>query len=235
MIRINLLPVKALRAEVTRRREIVIGAVVLGAVLALLIGTHIYQALELSGLQTELASLRADLQALNVKIKEVGDLQNKIKDLRSKNKIIENLNKKKSGPVLVMENLSSATPNSLWLTDLRESGGNVTMNGLAVDNQTIADFMKAIALSKHFNNVELVETTQGAGPTASLKKFSIRTGVLYRSPETFSNDRRRKRLRSSALRLSCSRRFTTVFYIARTPTKWPSWRTASKSRGMKKL
>jgi type IV pilus assembly protein PilN len=183
MIRINLLPVKALQAEVTRRREIIIGAVVLGAVLALLIGTHIYQALELSGLQTELASLRADLQVLNVKIKEVGDLQNKIKDLRSKNKIIENLNKKKSGPVLVMENLSSATPNSLWLTDLRESGGNVTMNGLAVDNQTIADFMKAIALSKHFNNVELVETTQGAGPTAALKKFSIKTGVVYRSPE----------------------------------------------------
>jgi hypothetical protein len=29
MIRINLLPVKALQAEVTRRREIVIGAVVL--------------------------------------------------------------------------------------------------------------------------------------------------------------------------------------------------------------
>lgn len=183
MIRINLLPVKALQAEVTRRREIVIGAVVLGAVLALLIGTHIYQTLELSGLQSELASLRADLQALNVKIKEVGDLQNKIKDLRSKNKIIENLNKKKSGPVLVMENLSSATPSSLWLTDLRESGGNVTMNGLAVDNQTIADFMKTIALSKHFNNVELVETTQGAGPTAALKKFSIKTGVVYRSPE----------------------------------------------------
>ena len=93
MIRINLLPVKALQAEVTRRREIVIGAVVFGAVLALLIGTHIYQTLELSSLQTELASLRADLQALNVKIKEVGDLQNKIKDLRSKNKIIENLKK----------------------------------------------------------------------------------------------------------------------------------------------
>src|SRR6266850_1742287 len=183
MIRINLLPVKALQAEVTRRREIIIGAVVLGAALALLIGTHVYQAYELSNLQTELASLRAELQALNVKIKEVGDLQNKIKDLRSKNKIIENLNKKKSGPVLVMENLSSATPNSLWLTDLRESSGNVTMNGLAVDNQTIADFMKAIALSKHFNNVELVETTQGAGPTAALKKFSIRTGGLYRSPE----------------------------------------------------
>ena len=113
----------------------------------------------------------------------MGYLKNIIMDLLRNNNIIDNLNNKKSGPVLVMENLSSATPNSLWLTDLRESGGNVTMNGLAVDNQTIADFMKAIALSKHFNNVELVETTQGAGPTAALKKFSIKTGVVYRSPE----------------------------------------------------
>lgn len=183
MIRINLLPVKALQAEVTRQREIIIGSVVLATVVALLVGTHFYQAYQLSQLQTELTTLRSELQALNVKVKEVGDLQNKIKDLRSKNKIIADLNKKKSGPVLVMESLSNATPGSLWLTDLKESGGSVTMNGLAVDNQTIADFLKSMAASKYFNNVELIETTQGAGPTASLKKFSIKTGVLYRPPD----------------------------------------------------
>jgi len=183
MIRINLLPVKALQAEVTRRREMIVGGVALGAVLLLLAGSYFYQAHELSGLQAELASLRAELQALNVKVKEVGDLQNKIKDLRSKNKIIENLNRKKSGPVLVMESLSSATPNSVWLTDLKESAGSVTMNGLAVDNQSIADFMKTIAVSKFFNNVELVESTQGSGASASFKKFSIKSGVLYRPAE----------------------------------------------------
>ena len=183
MIRINLLPIKALQAEVTRRREIITGSTVLGVVVALLGGTYAYQSYALSQLQNELAGLRTELQALNVKVKEVGDLQNRIKDLRSKNKIIADLNGKKSGPVLVMESLSSATPSSLWLTDLKESGGNATMNGLAVDNQTIADFMKTIAGSKYFSNVELVETTQGAGPTASLKKFSIKTSVRYRPPE----------------------------------------------------
>jgi type IV pilus assembly protein PilN len=186
MIHINLLPVKALRAEVARRREIIIGSVVLAVVVALLAGAYAYQLYRLSSLQTELATLRSELEALNVKIKEVGDLQNKIKDLRGKTKIIEDLNRKKSGPVLVMESLSNATPGSLWLTDLRESGGNVTMNGLAVDNQTIADFLKSMAASKYFSNVELVETTQGAGPTASLKKFSIKTGVLYRPPDVAS-------------------------------------------------
>ncbi len=184
MIRINLLPVKALQAEVARRRDLILGGVTLGTLMLLLIASYLYQRHELSRLQTELASLRAELQALNVKVKEVGDLQNKIKDLRSKNKIIENLNRKKSGPVLVMESLSSATPNSVWLTELRESGGSVTMNGLAVDNQSIADFMKAISLSKFFNNVELVESTQGSGATASLKKFSIKCGVVYRPAET---------------------------------------------------
>src|ERR1051325_608469 len=177
MIRINLLPVKALQAEVARRRETIIGGVVLGAVILLLIASYVYQNHELSRLQNELTSLRAELQALNVKVKEVGDLQNKIKDLRSKNKIIENLNKKKSGPVLVMESLSTATPNSVWLTDLRETGGSVTMNGLAADNQSVADFMKAIASSKFFKNVELVESTQARGRRGSPQD------ILHKPPQ----------------------------------------------------
>jgi type IV pilus assembly protein PilN len=184
MIRVNLLPIKALQAEVTRRREIIIGSSVLGSLAVLLIGAYIYQSRELSLLQNELSALRTELQALTLKVKEVGDLQNKIKDFRSKNKIIEDLNRKKSGPVLVMESLSSAVPASLWLTDFKESGGSLTMNGLATDNQTIADFMKAIAQSKYFKDVELVETTQGVGQSATLKKFALKTTIIYRPPET---------------------------------------------------
>jgi type IV pilus assembly protein PilN len=183
MIRINLLPFKELQAEVSRRREITIGSVLLGTVVLLLAGTYLYQTLALSRLESEQAALRSEIEALNLKVKEVGDLQNRIKDFKGKHKIIEELNRKKSGPVLVMESLSNSTPASLWLTELRESGGGVTMNGLAVDNQTVADFMKALSASKHFTGVELIETTQGAGPTADLKKFSIKTGVVYRPPD----------------------------------------------------
>jgi hypothetical protein len=66
------------------------------------------------------------------------------------------------------------------------------MNGLAVDNQTVADFMKALAASKYFTSVELVETTEGVGPTASLKRFSIKTGVLYRPPDPALPDTKAK-------------------------------------------
>ena len=79
-----------------------------------------------------------------------------------------------------MASLSGATPASLWLTDLQESGGNLSMSGLAADNETIAAFMKALANSSHFESVDLVETTQGVGPSATLKKFAIKARALYR-------------------------------------------------------
>jgi len=192
MIRINLLPVKQLQAEVTRRRELIIGSVVLGSALLFLLGVYLYQSYQLTRMEKELAGLRTELQALNANVKEVADLQVKIKDLRGKQKIIDDLNKKKTGPVLVMASLSRATPARLWLTDLRESGGSVTMNGLAPDNETVANFMRSLALSKHFANVELVETTRGVGPAAAWKKFAIRAGVIYRAPDAPPPDAKSK-------------------------------------------
>jgi len=184
MIRINLLPVKQLQAEVSRRRQITIGSVILGVVLLSLLGVYFYQSHKLSSLEEELASLRSELQVLNAKVKEVADLQVKIKEARGKQKIIDNLKRKKTGPVLVMASVSQATPTSLWLTDVRESGGSVTMNGLAVDNETIADFMRSLDTSRFFTNVELVESTQGVGPNSSLKRFSVKARVVYQPPDT---------------------------------------------------
>jgi type IV pilus assembly protein PilN len=184
MIRINLLPFKQLQAEVSRRRQLTIGSVALGSVLLLLLGAYLYQSHRLSSLEEELAGLRTELQVLNTKVKEVADLQVKIKEARGKQKIIDGLKQKKTGPVLVMASLSRATPTSLWLTDLREAGGNVTMNGLATDNESIADFMRSLDQSKFFTNVELVESTQGAGTSSSLKKFSVKAKVLYQPPDT---------------------------------------------------
>ena len=178
MIRINLLPIKQLQAEVTRRREIIIGSSLLSGTLLLLAGIHIYHYYQLTGLEKELSELRAELQILNSRVKEVSDLQVKIKDLRGKQKIIEDLSNKKSGPVLVMASLSKATPASLWLTDLRESGGGIVMNGLAADNETVANFLRSLAGSNHFSNIELVETVQG--PSAELKKFSVKARAVYR-------------------------------------------------------
>ena len=179
MIRINLLPVKELKAEVVRRRELMIGGFSLALAVALILGVYGYQWRQISGLETELDELRKELQVLNVKAKDVAELQKKIKEFSGKSKVIEDINKKKSGPLRVMESLSLATPNALWLTEFKEMGGNLAITGVAADNQTIAEFLKALSSYAYFNNTELIETTQNQQAGMPPRRFLIKSRLTY--------------------------------------------------------
>ena len=182
MIRINLLPVRELTAEVGRRQELLVAGLSLTLTVALAVGLYLFQSFRLYGLSTEAGSLKKEIEVLNVQLKEVGDLRQKVKALEEKIKVIDDLTKKKVGPVKIMESLSLATPTRLWLTEFKESGGNLTINGLAVDNQTVADFLKSLSTFVYFANVDLVETTQLEQEGIPLKKFSIRSQLLYQPP-----------------------------------------------------
>lgn len=182
MIHINLLPVKELTAEVGRRQQLVIAGLSVILTVGLLVAIFFIQSFRLYGLRSEADGLKKELEVISVQLKEVGDLQQKVKALEQKIKVIDDLGKKKVGPVKVMESLSLATPTRLWLTEFKESGGNLMMSGLAVDNQTVADFLKSLSTFAYFNNVDLVESTQVEQDGVPLKKFSIRSQLLYQLP-----------------------------------------------------
>ncbi len=187
MIRVNLLPVKQIRAEVSRRRDLIVGGMALGLTALIILGAYLYQSYRMSKLQNEMTATRAEINALDVKVKEFGELQKRIKEFESKHKIIEDLNRRKAGPVRVMESLSAATPATLWLTEFKETGGKLVITGLAIDNQTVADFLKALATFQYFRDVELVETTEGGGPgSGPLKKFSLKSLLSYQPPPATS-------------------------------------------------
>jgi type IV pilus assembly protein PilN len=179
MIRVNLLPVKQIRAEVSRRRELAIGGLVLGLTVAGILAAHLYQSYRMSKLESEIVDVRAQIKALDARVKEFGELQKRIKEFESKHKIIEDLNARKNGPVRVMESLSVATPATLWLTEFKETGGKLVVTGMALDNQTVADFLKSLATFYYFKDVELVETTEAGPGSASLKKFTVKSLVTY--------------------------------------------------------
>jgi type IV pilus assembly protein PilN len=179
MIRVNLLPVRELKAEVNRRRELTLAGAALVCAAVLLSGVYLYEASQVTRRTTELDSIRKELQVLTGNVKEVGELENKIKEFKSKYKVISDLGNKKTGPVLVMESLASAMPASLWLTELKQTGSNIVLNGLTTDNQTLAEFIKSLSRSTYFHNVELIESTQADEKTGPYKKFSIQSVVSY--------------------------------------------------------
>jgi type IV pilus assembly protein PilN len=182
MIRINLLAVREIRVEAEKRQDLIIAVLSLGATLVLLLAVFLFQWYRVSALEREEASLRQEIASLNEKAKEVPQLQVKIAELKEKLKIIDDLAKKKTGPVRVMESLSASTPERLWLTEFKETNGNTSMAGMAVDNQTVADFLRALEKSVYFSDVELIETTQVEQNNVPLKKFSMRSKVSYIPP-----------------------------------------------------
>ncbi len=189
MIRINLLPVREIKAEVGRRNDLIVAGLSLVLTAVVIAGVYSVQSYRRSSLEQELAGLQKEIAALNVQVKEVADLEKKISELKGKLKVIEDLNRKKIGPVKVMESLSTATPGRLWLTEFKESSGNVSLQGAAVDNQTIADFLRALARSVYFKNIDLIESSQDEKSRPPVKRFSVKGQVLYQAAPPSPNSK----------------------------------------------
>jgi len=186
MIRINLLPTKEAQRAFDRRQQLSVAA--LGFLLAVLcmVVPYVLQTHQLSSLDQEVAHLRSEIAKLDEQTREVRDLDKKRLELQAKLKVIDDLKQKRVGPVRIIEDLSAATPEKLWLVEFSDVNALATITGLALDNQTIATFMRQLQSSKYFFEVDLVETSQSepmrgpaGGEGARFKKFIIKAHLDY--------------------------------------------------------
>lgn len=186
MIRINLLPAKESQQALGQRQQRAL--VALGGTVALLIMVlpYVLQAHQLSVLERETTSVQEEIKRFDERVKEVRDLDKLKEELQTKLRIIDDLNSKRVGPARVLADLSVATPDNLWLVDFKETANSATITGLALDNQTIALFMRQLQTSAYFHGVDLVETTQSSpvrgastGGAPSFKRFIINAGIDY--------------------------------------------------------
>ena len=179
MIRINLLPTEEVERAADQRQQIAtVGLVVAISVLGLIL-VHSVQAARMAATQHHVSQVRDELQAIVGPYSEVLKIQAQQKELQEKIDVIRQLEAKSGGPVRVLSDLSSATPDKLWLTEFSESGGNARMSGFSVDEQTIADFLRRLGGSTYFTGVDLEETTQVTTDNVKQKKFTLRAQVNY--------------------------------------------------------
>ena len=73
--------------------------------------------------------------------------------------IIVDLKKNQSGPVLLLDQISRELSNSVWLTDLTLSAGNVSIIGEGLSELAITDFAQNLRLSPLFADT-LLDYTQ---------------------------------------------------------------------------
>jgi type IV pilus assembly protein PilN len=200
MIRINLLPFRAARKKENIKRQTTIYG--LSVVLLLMVMVYYFLRLnnEVSLLEKRQKNLRADFQSYQKTIKRIDELDKKIGEIKSKLAVIRKLEKKKTGPVHLLDEIAMAVPkDKLWLKSLNEKKGSLTLQGTAMDNETVALFMTNLEKAKHVNTVDLKSTKLRTVPKYKLGVsdfiLNLKTYAYEEEPKEKVDEKKTKRSR----------------------------------------
>ncbi len=171
MIRINLLgvpkPKKGKRAAISvggggapNTMVILLVIVVLG-----LAGNYFYY----WTLQRQSAKLKADLQAENIKYQRLADIKAKYVELEKQKDIYERrvnvihqLQANQSGPANLLTMIGDTVnrTDAVWLNKMSEDGNTISLDGVALSVDAVANLMQNLKATGYFKNVEIKESFQ---------------------------------------------------------------------------
>ncbi|MCB9792619.1 MAG: PilN domain-containing protein [Alphaproteobacteria bacterium] len=177
MIKINLLPVKASRRVEAVKEEALLAAIAAAVLAMICAAIFVFMQSAISDVKAENDQLSKEIQNLRNIVARVDEIDEIKKDLTQKLSVIEQLKKKKSGPVHMLDELSEATPEKVSLEKLAEDGGKVDLAGLAVSNEVISQFLSNLERSEWFSDVFLVGIDQVEQDGYKLKEFQVTAKV----------------------------------------------------------
>ena len=158
MIKINLL-VEARAERVARAPLIAFGAanlnnyILLGLVVAGLafVGVRYWSlSSKLSAIKADIATNQREYERLKPIIAEVENFKRHNAELKHKIDVIEQLKQHQYGPVRIMDEVSKALPDLLWLTSMNLKGDVLSLSGQALNENAVANFISNLSASPFF-------------------------------------------------------------------------------------
>ena len=194
MIRINLLAAERQAnkkpAALQQGQKMVIGCTAILTVALAFIGWRFW------ALQKESAKIDADITAaqqetarLRSIIQQVQQFEQRKAQLQQRVTLIEQLRKSQTGPVHMLDQVSRALPQMLWLTEMKETGNDVQIDGKCTSPTSVSEFVSNLEASGYFKRsieilstqVETAPATAGGGAPLELIKFSIK--ATFQAPD----------------------------------------------------
>ena len=98
----------------------------------------------------EIARARLEADRLRSIIEEVKGYEDKKKSLEEKIALINNLKTNQKGPVRLMDEISKALPDLVWLSSLEVAGNQITMKGKTLAPTAVATYLENLKKSPFF-------------------------------------------------------------------------------------
>ena len=182
MIRINLLGVErktAKRASLLQTgQKVTIGCSAILIVAALFVGWRYWTLQQRSArLDTDISGAQRETTRLHAIIQNVQQFEQQKAQLQQRVVLIEQLRTGQTGPVHMLDQISRALPEMLWLTELKQTAEGVIIDGRCMAVTNLTDFVANLEASGYFKkSVDILSshTEVLATPPVELVKFSIK-------------------------------------------------------------
>ena len=190
MIRINLLAVertakKTRSAVIPAAQRVTIGAALILISTVLTIGWWFWSLrTESSQLDTDITSAEAQTRQFRGVLSEMQKFESQKAQLQQRVQLIEQLRRGQSEPVHVLDEVSRALPDRIWLITMAQAGPAFTIEGRATTLSSLSDFITNLEGSAWFKKpVEILDSAVDQTPQGDLVRFTIRaTSVNPEAP-----------------------------------------------------
>lgn len=126
----------------------------------------------------EIDAARREETRLAEILKQVQEFEARKKQLEQRVALIDELRKGQNAPVHMIDQLSRALPDMTWLTNVRQDGYVLTIQGRCLTLTSLSDFVGNLEASRYFARpVEIIDSAvvSGGAPGApDLIQFTIR-------------------------------------------------------------
>lgn len=127
-----------------------------------------------------IAEAQRQVDELAAIIAEVEGFKAKQAELEHKIEVIEQLRQNQKGPVRVMDQISRALPELLWLDRMEMKGGAISLSGRAFNSNAVATFLDNLDRVPEFQEPTLRDLSEGR---EGVYGFSIGFGFSFAAPE----------------------------------------------------
>lgn len=173
MIRINLLPVREERRKADLQNQVMLLGLLVMAVIVVIGWVHYSIRSDIGSAKTQVAQIDASIKKFEPQLKQVEAYKAKKTEVEQKLEVIHGLDRSRSGPVHMMDELAKHTPDKVWLERLEARGAHLKLQGKSLDNEIVAAFLTALNNSPYFGNVELKRTELESRGGFKLHNFEV--------------------------------------------------------------
>lgn len=191
MIRINLLTVDRERSKRKAKfqvgQKITVACTLILVAAALVVGWWFWSLQRDSAdLDQQIADAERETQRLQSVIQQVAQFEARRAQLQQRVTLIEELRKGQTGPVHLLDQISRALPESMWLTDLKQAADVITLDGRCTSLNSLSDFVSGLEASNLFERpVEIIDSRveEATASSPELIRFSIRARQLAKAAD----------------------------------------------------